>query len=173
MNFRKVIQAIANGIGKLTSFFAILAQAALALIILMVFHEVVARYVFTKPTVFSVEISEYLLVFSAFMSAGWILQKDRHVSMEVVYSLLPKKIRLILDIITSLVVMLFCVILTWKGWTTVEMAYLGEYHSSSEVNAPLWIPYAFIPIGALMLGLQFIVRVGERLRMLIELEKQQ
>ncbi len=47
------------------------------------------------------------------------------------------------------------------------MAYIGDYHSSSLVNFPLWIAYSFIPIGALVLGLQFIVRIGERVKMLL------
>jgi TRAP-type C4-dicarboxylate transport system permease small subunit len=69
--------------------------------------------------------------------------------------------------VTSILVTTFCVILTWKGGQTVIMAYVGDYHSSSLLDVPLWIPYSFIPLGALVLGLQSIVRIGERVMMLL------
>jgi TRAP-type C4-dicarboxylate transport system permease small subunit len=114
-----------------------------------------------------VEVSEYLLVFLAFLCAGWVLKEDRHVRMLAVITHLPKKVQLFADIVTSLLVIVFCVVLTWKGWQTVVMAYTGDYHSSSLLNVPLWIPYSFIPVGALVLGLQYLVRIGEKVRELV------
>jgi TRAP-type C4-dicarboxylate transport system permease small subunit len=162
-----MLRAVGWCFDQLSKGCAVMGEIALVALVLLVFHEVVARYVFGRPTVFSVEISEYLLVFIAFMSAAWVLQKDRHVRMEVVVTLLPPRVAVALDILTSAVVVVFCAILAWKGYTTVLMAYSGSYHSSSEVNMPLWIPYAFIPLGAFMLGLQLLVRIGAKLTDLV------
>ena len=162
-----IIRAIGSGIRHLTWFFEILAEIALAALLLLVFHEVVVRYVFDSPTQFSVEISEYLLVFVSFMCAAWVMREDRHVRMLALLTILPERTQLFLDVVTSLLVTTFCVILTWKGGQTVIMAYSGNYHSSSLLDVPLWIPYSFIPLGALALGLQSIVRIGERVKMLI------
>lgn len=162
-----IFRTIASGVKHLTWFFEILAEIALAALLLLVFHEVVVRYIFGSPTQFSVEISEYLLVFVSFMCAGWVLREDRHVRMLALLTILPEKTQLFLDVVTSLLVTTFCVILTWKGGQTVIMAYSGNYHSSSLLDVPLWIPYSFIPFGALVLGLQCIVRIGERVKMLL------
>ncbi len=162
-----IIRAIASGVKHLTWFFEILAEIALLALLLLVFHEVVVRYIFDSPTQFSVEISEYLLVFVSFMCAGWVLREDRHVRMLALLTIFPKKAQLFLDMVTSILVTIFCVILTWKGGQTVIMAYVGDYHSSSLLDVPLWIPYSFIPLGALVLGLQSIVRIGERVMMLL------
>lgn len=163
----KIIPPIASGIRKLSWFFEILAEIALVALLLLVFHEVVVRYIFDSPTQFSVEISEYLLVFVSFMCAGWVLHEDRHVRMLALLTILPEKAQLFLDMFTFMLVTTFCVILTWKGGQTVIMAYFGNYHSSSLLNVPLWIPYSFIPLGALVLGLQSIIRIGERLEILL------
>ena len=165
----KVIRALASGINRLSWFFELLAEIALVALLLLVFHEVVVRYVFDRPTQFSVEISEYLLVFVAFMCAGWVLREDRHVRMLALITVLPEKAQLFLDMVSSLMVTIFCIILTWKGGQTVIMAYAGGYHSSSLLNVPLWIPYSFIPLGALALGLQSIVRIGERVKVMFEI----
>jgi len=163
----KIVRTIASGIERLSWFSEILAEIALMALLLLVFHEVFVRYVLNRPTIFSVEISEYLLVFVSFMSIGWVLREDRHVRMLALVTILPRKAQLFLDIVTSILAIIFCGILTWKGGQTAIMAYVGDYHSSSLVNFPLWISYSFIPFGALVLGLQFIVRIGERAKMLL------
>jgi C4-dicarboxylate transporter DctQ subunit len=163
----KILRAIASGIERLSRVSEILAETALAGLLLLVSHEVFVRYVLDRPTIFSVEISEYLLVFISFMSIGWVLREDRHVRMLALVHILPKKVQLFLDIMTSVLAIIFCGVLTSKGGQTAVMAYIGDYHSSSLVNFPLWIAYSFIPLGALVLGLQFIVRIGERVKMLL------
>ena len=75
----KIVRGIAFGINRITWFLEILSEFALLGLLLLVFHEVVVRYVFESPTIFSVEISEYLLVFISFASAAWVLKEDRHV----------------------------------------------------------------------------------------------
>jgi len=162
-----ILRIIASGIERLSWFSEILAEMALMGLLLLVSHEVFVRYVLDRPTIFSVEISEYLLVFVSFMSIGWVLREDRHVRMLALVQILPKKVQLALDIVTSILAILFCGILTWKGGQTAVMAYVGDYHSSSLVNFPLWIAYSFIPFGALVLGLQFMVRIGQRVKVLL------
>lgn len=163
----KILRTIAAGIERLNLLCEILAEIALMGLLLLVSHEVFVRYVLDRPTIFSVEISEYLLVFISFMSIGWVLREDRHVRMLALIHILPRNAQLVMDIFTSVLAMIFCGVLTWKGGQTAVMAYVGDYHSSSLVNFPLWIAYSLIPLGALVLGLQFVVRIGERVKMLL------
>ena len=164
----RILRTIASGIERLSWFCEILAEIALMGLLLLVSHEVFVRYVLDRPTIFSVEISEYLLVFISFMSIGWVLREDRHVRMLALVHILPKRVQLGFDIVTSILAIILCGVLTWKGGQTAIMAYVGDYHSSSLVNFPLWIAYSFIPLGALVLGLQFVVRIGKRIEMLLE-----
>ena len=144
---------------RLSRIGAILAEICLVLLLALVFNEVIARYVLNRPTLYSVELSEYLLIFVAFMAAGWVLQKDGHVKMHSVINLMPPPMRRFADIFTSIVVLIFCAILVWQGCKSSIMAFKGGYHSSSLLNVPLWIPYAIIPTGSLLLALQMLVRI--------------
>ena len=163
----KMIRAVGSALNRLTWVSEILAEISLLALMVLVFHEVVVRYVLDSPTQYSVEISEYLLVFLTFMCAGWVLHEDRHVKMVALFTVLPRKMQLVLDVITSALIIVFCFVLVWKGGKTVIMAYTGGYHSSSLLNVPLWIPYSFIPLGAAVLGLQSLVRIGDRLNKLL------
>lgn len=153
-------KTISSCFEHLSRFGAILAEICLVLLLVLVFHEVIARYVLNKPTLYSVEISEYLLIFLAFMAAGWVLQEEKHVRMHSVINLLPVRVRYGFGLFTSTIVLCFCAILVWQGSKASIMALKGGYHSSSLLNVPLWIPYAIIPLGSLILGLQMIVRIG-------------
>jgi len=158
-----IIAKVINGVTWLAE---LLAKIGLVGLLLIVIHEVVVRYVFNSPTLHSVELSEYLLVLVVFMSIGWVLKEDRHVAVTFAVDLLPEKVHLVLKTLTSLLTMTFLGILVWKGGKTAFTAYTGNYHSSSLLNFPMWIPYAFIPLGALVLSLQYLVKIGELLRSL-------
>ncbi len=157
---KKFWVVFANFIDRLSQLGAIIAEIALIALLLLVFHEVIARYILNKPTLYSVELSEYLLILVAFMAAGWVLQKDNHVRMQSITGLMPVRMKFWVTMFTSIFVLFFCIILVWQGGKSSLVAFRGGYHSSSLLNVPLWIPYAIIPLGSLLLGLQITVRIG-------------
>jgi C4-dicarboxylate transporter, DctQ subunit len=158
-DMKNFLHPLFNCFERISRLGAVLAEICLVLLLILVFNEVIARYLLNKPTLYSVELSEYLLLFVAFMAAGWVMQNDRHVKMHSVVNLMPEKVRHVLDISTSAIVLVFCLILVWEGAKSSLMAFAGGYHSSSLLNVPLWIPYAIIPIGSLILTLQVLVRI--------------
>jgi C4-dicarboxylate transporter DctQ subunit len=151
----------ARAINRLTWLAEVLAEVGLAVLLLIVFHEVIVRYVFNSPTLYSVELSEYLLVWVVFMSIAWVLKEDRHVAVTFAVDMMPQKVRQGLRLVTSLLTMAFLGVLIWQGGRTARTAFLGDYHSSSLLNFPMWIPYILIPLGALFLSLQYIVNILE------------
>lgn len=164
--------SLSNSFERLSRIGAVLAEICLLLLLALVFHEVIARYVLNKPTLYSVEISEYLLIFVAFMAAGWVLQEDKHVRMQVLVNLMPGKVRYGFALFTSAIVLCYCAILVWQGTKASVMAFKGGYHSSSLLDVPLCIPYAIIPIGALILGLQMVVRIGKIIERSADIDNQ-
>ena len=157
---KKVWNALADALESLSRLGAIVAETALVVLLLLVFHEVIARYVLNKPTLYSVELSEYLLIVVPFLAAGWGLQEDKHVRMQSFTNLMSPRLQFLSGLFTSVIVLLFCLILVWQGGKSSLVALRGGYHSSSLLNFPLWIPYAIIPLGSLLLGLQMLVRIG-------------
>jgi TRAP-type C4-dicarboxylate transport system permease small subunit len=163
-----MLAMISKAIRRLTWLAEVLAEIGLAGLTLLVLHEVIVRYVFNSPTLYSVELSEYLLVLVVFMSVGWVLKEDRHVAVTFAVDLMPERLRLVMSVLTSLLTVAFLGILVWKGVRTTLTAYTGDYHSSSLLDFPMWIPYALIPLGALVLSLQYLVKIGELIRSLAE-----
>jgi len=154
-----MLSIITKAIHRVTWMAEILAEIGLVGLFLLVLHEVIVRYVFDAPTLFSVELSEYLLILVAFMSIGWVLKEDRHVAVSFVMDRMPEKVRLGMKLLTSVLTMAFLAIIVWQGSRTVLTAFRGNYHSSSLLEFPMWIPYLLIPLGALVMSLQYIVTI--------------
>lgn len=150
-------------IDKISWIGELLTEITLVALALMIFYEVIARYVFRNPSVYTVELSEYMMIFITFMSAGWVLQQKRHIGMTIIVDKLSTKTRSILTIITSSITMAYCSVIIWKSVRTVLIAFKGGYHSASVVNFPLWIAYIFIPVGIGILFLQYISVIYEEI----------
>lgn len=151
----------------------IISEIGTVALMILIFREVIWRYILNKPSVFSVEISEYIMIFITFMCAGWVLHKNAHVSMTVLTDRFPERVKIRLDIVTSLITMAVCGVIIWKGAISAVIAFAGNYRSASLIEFPLWISYSFIPLGMAILFLQYIVRVRENILRLKGLAKVQ
>ncbi len=92
-----------------------LAGIFILLMSLIVFYEVVSRYVFNSPTIWSLEITEYLVVLAGFTGAAYVLKENRHIVVDVLTSMLVEKTRTVLQVVVSLLMLTFSIMLFWFG----------------------------------------------------------
>ena len=104
-------------------------------------------------------VSIALLVASTFIGSAYVLSEKAHVSMEWIYDFLSKKNILRLKIFTSLVSLLFFLILFYFGFLMVEEAFTKNYSTGTVWDPPLWIPYSSMMIGAGLMILQYIAEI--------------
>ncbi len=114
----------------------------------LVFMNVVCRYVFNFSIIWAEELSQYLMVWVAFLAAGLALREGRHVAIEMLQDRLPSKARRMTRHLVALVVIVFMGVLVVLGFQFVLFAWDQE---SPVMNIPLGIPYLAVPVGALLL----------------------
>ncbi len=125
----------------------------------MMSYEVFARYVFNRPTSWAMEISMHILVAPVFLAAAYTLLKDGHVRAELIMSHMPKRVQAIVNIITSVVALIFLVVLTWTVWLLVVQSYRGNEYSPSIFPFPLAPVYITMFIGCAMFCLAMLIRI--------------
>lgn len=132
----------------------------LAVLYLTVFvtYDVIARYVFNKPTVWVVETSEYMLLILAFFPAAWILSQDGHVKIDLVLQWLDKRKSNLLEAISSILGLLYCLFLLYFSAERTHITFTNGDKLNTMLQPPAWPVYAVITIGALLLSAQFIIR---------------
>jgi len=150
-----------RGINKLSRFGEVLAEIGTCVLAVVVIWGVVLTYVFKASDTFSVEMSEYLLVFICFASIAYILREGRHVRVEAFVELLSPKARSGVELVASILALGFCALVLWKAAGVTLLNYQRGFRSASLVSLPLWIPYLIITIGFFILTLQYIVQIRE------------
>ena len=72
---------------------------------------------------------------------------------------LSKKSIIKLKIFTSLVSLLFFLILFYFGFLMVEEAFTKNYTTGTVWDPPLWVPYSSMMIGAALMIFQYIAEI--------------
>jgi TRAP-type C4-dicarboxylate transport system permease small subunit len=152
---KKTIKLL-QGVSKATMYFA---MVCLFLLMIVVFTEVILRYVFGKPTGFTDEIGAHMLVLVIYCGLAYTLMEQRHIGVEMVTSNLPSKKREMLTLVTSLFSSLLTVIILWKSIVHVEILYRDGVKTMGILQTPIWIPYLVIPIGMLTLLSQQLAEI--------------
>jgi TRAP-type mannitol/chloroaromatic compound transport system permease small subunit len=143
---------------------------ALSLGILIIFglliFEVVLRYFFNAPTVWTNELTQ--MVFGAYvvLSGGHLLWRGGHVNVDILHSRFAPRTRALLDVGTSTLFFLFCGMLLYFGGSLALESLSRWEHSQSAWNPPLWPVKLTIPLGAILLLLQGLAKLVKDIRVL-------
>lgn len=116
--------------------------------ILIVFGQVIARYVLQNSLSWSEEIARYLLVWVVFLSAGYVLGQGSHIFLDVIFNVFPRPLQRIFRKISCLFLLGFSYVITNYGWDLVQV---GTRQKSSAVGLPMWLVYFAIPVGGILL----------------------
>ena len=120
--------------------------------------EIIMRYLFNRPTRWVVEFSEYMLLYMAFLAGAWVLRSDGHVKVDMLVEVLPPRVQAVLYRTTAWVGALVCGLFFWFSASfTWETFGTGEVLFRA-VHVPKWTVLVVIPVGLLLLTLQFIRR---------------
>jgi len=128
-----------------------LGITALAVLPLIVFYDVMARYLFNAPTIWATEISIYIQQLLVFLPVGLLLAEDSHIKSTLVIDHLSPRLQRVLYLVAVLLVAVLAVFITWLGWSYTVHSWRQHQVSATLLAIPLWIPNALIPLGGLLL----------------------
>lgn len=154
----------ANRISELAGYLSAVALVAATLIML---HSVITRYVFKQPTVWQTEVSIYLLIFVTFVGASFGLKHHAHVGVDLLVERLAPRSQLIVRTVTALLSLLVVLAVLYTATHTWYEAYEGGFRTPTALRAPLWAVYAILPIGMLLVALQYLAFLIEAVQSLL------
>ena len=140
---------------KLIEVMAAIAGGILVFIATAVCYTIVMRFFFTQTTIWIMQTTEYALLWIVFLGTTWLLKEGGHITTDIIYTHLNNKTKQYLDCIMFVIGGLACVIMLYFGTTYI---YECVAHSVTDVRAvtvPKWTIFIIIPIGSLLLTMQF------------------
>jgi TRAP-type C4-dicarboxylate transport system permease small subunit len=87
-----------------------------AFIVVIIFYEVVMRYLFAQPTLWVNEMSLWVAG-AVYLTAGlYAMQQRSHIRIYIIYDMVPKTVQRVFDIVSLICVWLFAAALIWGGF---------------------------------------------------------
>ena len=134
----------------------LLGIAALALAL----WQVASRYFFPWNAIsYAEEVIVYLVIWAIMIVSSQLVRSDGHVRPDLVLNFVPAGVKRWMEAFNSIAAIVFCGALAWYGWQVVETALLIDEHSASDLCFPMWIYYAALPAGGLLMLIRYLIRL--------------
>lgn len=125
----------------------------------MLVYEVVARYVFTAPTIWAEELSRLGLVWGTYLAAAWLLRERQHIRITLLVERLPVRLRRWAEAFSLAVIAVLCAVATWLGAGIAAESVTRGSTTGSMLNLPMVVTEASIPVGFALLGIQALLEI--------------
>ena len=161
-----LIRTVLPAVDRLSYALAVIAMIQIVLMIVVMLYEVLLRYGFDAPTLWSNDIVKYTNGTLFLLAAAWTLRKNQHVRIDFLATRLPVRVQHAINL--AFYAFLFLPMLwilsdaalgkAWKAWK------FGELEQASAWEPQIWPFLTGICIGLVSLALQSL---AEAIRHLI------
>ena len=152
----KILQKIKKIVDILVTSLAIILLSS---IVLFTFTQVVLRNLFSIHITEIENIVRSEVLWIALIGAILTSLRGRHISIDILPRYLKGKARKILLVTLDLSAMAICFILAWYSIKFIQLEIsLG---TTVGMNIPAWIPELILPIGFILLGISFPLKLVE------------
>ncbi len=130
----------------------------LAIMTVLAFINVIARYVFLASFPWVEELNRLGLVILTYVGAAVALKQHAHLGLSILTDKLPKSAQKVISVIGSLAGLFFCYIAINYGYKMV----VSEYTHHVLTQGMQWPEYLFglwLPVGCVVLAIRFVQQI--------------
>jgi len=137
---------------------------------LVVLYEVIARYLFNRPTIWAYDTTMMLYSMLFLFGGAYVLWEKRHIRVDVIFDRFSPRTRSIIDIIFYVVFFFpFVIVMIIYGYDSALMSWEArEISNTSQWGEPIYQWRAMIPVGFALLFLQGMAEFIRTIRALKE-----
>ena len=156
------IEFVSEVSGKSVSFLLLVLAA-------VVFFDVVMRYVFDRPTIWAYEVALMLSGTAMVVATAWTHKARGHVEVDVLKLMFPTWVRLVVDLVLTLVLTLpWVTLLIIGGWDSLLRVLELHERTMTPFEPYLWLFKWVLPVGFFLLWLQILASFTRDLFTLIK-----
>lgn len=149
------MKKLANLYNKLEEY---LLVGSLAFTVVLIFVQVVLRYVFNSSLTWSEELTRYIFIWQIWMGTSIAFRDKKHIVLEVISGKLKGRGKIAFAILADLIWLFFCVYIVIGGFDlTASMARRGAL--STGLRMPLQYVYAALPVSQLVVCIRIVAEV--------------
>ncbi len=135
------MKTLRNAINKLVEGFSVVIVAVMVLLVLW---QVVARYFLNNPSTFSETLTRYLFVWLVLVTATYAFGSRDHMYIAAINDRLHGKVKTAVNVLIELLTILFAVLVMVYGGSIITSMQMVSLDSSLHI--PMGVVYAIIPL---------------------------
>lgn len=145
-------------IDMLNKFFGYALAFIMAFMTIIIFWQVIARYVVGSSLAWSEELSRFLMIFMIMIGASLALRENQLISVEVVPEMLRGRVKKWLTVIVHLISIIFYTVIIMFGWK-VALSFGNQIAPGTGIS--MFFIYLSLPLGGVLLLLNSITCILE------------
>jgi len=130
-------------------------------------YEVLLRYVFNSPTTWAHETTKHVFGIYSVLMGAYLLRYGQHVRIDLIYGAMPKRVRAIFDVFTSLFIFFFLYLMLRYGIPQALESYRLHEVPFMPFKPPFWPLKASIPLAAALAILQALANWIRQLKVAV------
>lgn len=144
-----------------------LTSLLLAAIVLLIFGNVIMRYIVNASLSWGEELTLWLFVWFVWLGVSYAFHTGDHVRITVLRDSLNDRARLYLDVVIALLVLGFLLVLTFECVRLIMMPFVAS-QTSVVLGLPIPVLYASAPVGAGLSAIRVVQHLKRTLRLIAE-----
>jgi len=160
----KAIRAVVRTIDSISRWTGRIVQFLIFILTVVMVYEVIARYVFNAPTIWAMELSGYLMTVFVALGGAYVLLRDGHINVDVLYSRLNVRKKATLDVFTSVLFFLFLYFFFTLAAEQAIISFNSMQTSGTIWDPPIWPLKILVAVGV---GLVLLQGVSKFIRNLV------
>ncbi|WP_019120304.1 TRAP transporter small permease [Brevibacillus massiliensis] len=154
----KILKSVYAGLDRLITLGGLMAGIFIFCATGMIFYEVISRFLFNAPTIWSTELSIYAIIGSCFFGAAYTLRRNGHIKVDLLLHNVFAPIRKGMLMVSCVIGFLFSTVFTVYGWEHVSSSKELGFTSASLLRIPMYIPEMLLPLGGILLCFSFLLQ---------------
>lgn len=132
-----------------------------ATLCLVVFAQVIARFLFHSPFSWSEELARYLQVWLVLLGAAACMQRGQHIAIDFLANLMPPPLARGLAVLMNLIIVGYMLVVLRFSADLMEVT---SYQTSPAMQIPMSAVYLSIPVSGSLLLVESVITLVRRLR---------
>lgn len=142
---------IVNSIRKLVK---IVIVTMFGLLVLVVFSQVIARFILNDPFRWSEELARYLQVWMIILTSSICIREGTHLAVDYAVYALPFVYRKLLKLLVLLLMMFYLIIVIVYGARIISVI---TKQISPAMQIPIYLVYLAVPIGGFLMFIEALI----------------
>ncbi len=135
----------------------------MAVMTILVFVQVVMRYVFSNSLSWSEELARFIFMWVSWIGASYAVKERTHFRVEMFADMMKGEKRKRFELVILIVWFIFCVFMAFIG-TRLIIFLMETGQISAAMEIPMSWVYASVPVGCGLMALRLIVEIKKLLR---------